>query len=85
MRQPVHKPGQLHEGALAECLGAVDRFGSEFVEAMGDSTRFGLAKSLVTEMLADGVDLNDRHAVQTWVDASNARPGRPKGPPPKAR
>jgi hypothetical protein len=41
---------------------------------MGDSSRFGFAKSLAMQMQDDGVDFTDDAAVQAWVEAFNALP-----------
>src|SRR5680860_211435 len=46
----------------------------EFPEAMRDPARFGPAKSLFGALVADGVDLDDRAAVDAWMTAFNERP-----------
>jgi|GEM_PF-768866 len=56
---------------VAEAMAAVEE---EFVAAMGDSSRFGLAKSLFAGVTASGVDLEDEGAVQDWIDDFNAQP-----------
>lgn len=45
----------------------------EFVTAMGDSSNFGLAKSLFGAAAADGIDLSDRGQLQEWIEDFNAR------------
>lgn len=59
---------------VTEMLAAVDAYEADFREAMGDSSRFGLAKSLAMQMQDDGVDFTDDAAVQAWVEAFNALP-----------
>lgn len=41
---------------------------------MTDGSSFGPAKAITIAMLADGVDLLDEDAVQSWIEAFNARP-----------
>ncbi len=45
----------------------------EFVAAMGDTSNFGLAKSLFSAASADGVDLGDPDRVGDWMAEFNAR------------
>lgn len=53
---------------------AAESLASGFVTAMGDSSNFGLAKSLFGAAAADGVDLSDPGQMQQWIDDFNARP-----------
>lgn len=46
----------------------------EFEAACRDQGNWGLAKSMGAQMLADGVDLGDEHAVEAWMTDFNARP-----------
>ena len=46
----------------------------QFVAAMGDSTRFGLAKTMVAQMGEADVDLEDPDAVETWIRRFNELP-----------
>jgi hypothetical protein len=46
----------------------------EFVTAMGDSSNFGMAKSLFGAAAADNVDLRDPEQLQEWMAEFNARP-----------
>jgi len=45
-----------------------------FPSAMSDTSRFGLSKALFASMSADGVELEDRGAVEQWIDQFNAQP-----------
>ena len=62
------------ERLVGEMLAAVDMFEPGYRAGMRDSERFGPAKSVALQMLADSVDLSDPEAVQAWIDAFNARP-----------
>lgn len=64
----------LGEHLIAETTRAVDRFRREFAEAMADPRRFGPAKAMFVQMLAEGVDVRDPAAVQRWVEDFNSRP-----------
>ena len=59
---------------VTEMLAAVDAYESDFRAAMGDSSRFGFAKSLAMQMQDDGVDFTDDAAVQAWIADFNALP-----------
>jgi hypothetical protein len=70
-----------HEGLLAPGSSAVDELARaavdithDFVEAMGDVSNFGLAKSLFASAEADGIDMADPDALQEWIAEFNARP-----------
>jgi len=60
--------------ALSRLLARLEELRGPFLEALGDASRYGLGKSLVGAMLADGVDLDDDVAVGGWVEAFNAGP-----------
>lgn len=64
----------LSRESIAETLGAVDQFESQFRDAMRDPSRYGPAKSIVDEMMRDGVDMTDQDAVAGWIESFNARP-----------
>lgn len=64
-------PGSAPVAALSE---AVTMVSDDFVVAMGDPSNFGLAKSLFSSAVADGVDLDDTDQVQQWIAEFNARP-----------
>jgi hypothetical protein len=52
---------------------AVQRLRPRFERACRDPSRWGLTKTLVAEMTADGVDLADEQAVAAWIKRYNAR------------
>lgn len=64
----------LTENLIEETVTAVGRWEREFVGAMKDSSSFGLAKSIVGAMLAEGIEPSDRAAVDAWIGDFNARP-----------
>lgn len=70
---------------LPRLLARLDALRGPFLEALGDASRYGLGKSLLAAMTADGVDLDDDAAVGGWVEAFNAGPGEERdrvlGPP----
>ncbi|CAN5645752.1 hypothetical protein BH24CHL9_BH24CHL9_00720 [soil metagenome] len=45
----------------------------EFVDAMQDPDRFGMAKGLFAHMRAEGVDIEDPSAIGHWIEDFNAR------------
>lgn len=59
--------------SAADLAGAVAQVTDEFVAAMGDASKFGLAKSLFGAAEADGVDLTDPDRLQEWISEFNAR------------
>lgn len=63
--------GSASPAVLAEAARSVH---GEFVAAMGDTSNFGLAKSLFSAAGADGVDLSDPDRLQDWIAEFNARP-----------
>lgn len=64
-------------GSGSSPLPALERAASElteeFVAAMGDPSKFGMAKSLFTAAGADGVDLSDPSQLDGWIADFNAR------------
>lgn len=60
--------------SIKETLDAIDEFEPDYLAAMREPASFGPAKSLVDQMLSDGVELTDDRAVQAWIEALNARP-----------
>lgn len=50
----------------------LERIAPELPALMFDESRYGPGKMVTAAMLADGVDLEDPGAVQTWIDAYNA-------------
>lgn len=64
----------LSRASIKETLDAIDEFEPDYLAAMREPGSFGPAKSLVDQMLRDGVELTDEAAVQAWIEALNARP-----------
>lgn len=64
----------LEERWIAETEEAVEEFAPEFRRAVTDPGSFGPAKAMANAMLASGVDLTDRRAVDAWIAEFNARP-----------
>lgn len=64
-------PGSSSAASLAE---AAAQMTDEFVVAMGDPSKFGLAKSMFSAASADGVDMTDPEDLQEWIAEFNARP-----------
>jgi hypothetical protein len=59
---------------LAELEAACSELRPAFERAARDRRRWGPAKTIAAEMMADGVDLADERAVANWMDDFNARP-----------
>ena len=59
---------------LTSLEATVERLRPRFERACSDPRRWGPAKALTAEMAADGVDLHDERAVDTWIEGYNARP-----------
>jgi hypothetical protein len=63
-----------------QTLEALAEFREEFAAGVQDATRFGPAKQIAMQMVADGIDLGDDAAVQAWIAEYNAGlAGRPLG------
>jgi hypothetical protein len=58
---------------LSSLEAAVVRLRPRFERACGDPRRWGPSKALVAEMVADGVDMGDERAVESWIEGYNAR------------
>ena len=58
---------------LDRLIEAVTVLAEEFVEAMGDRSNFGLAKSMFTAASDEGVDLSDPDEAQAWMERFNDR------------
>jgi hypothetical protein len=63
-------PGSAPVDRLIE---AVTVLAKDFVEAMGDRSNFGLAKSMFTAASDEGVDLSDPEEAQLWMERFNGR------------
>jgi hypothetical protein len=64
----------LEQRFIEEAVGAVDEFTDEFWDLLGDEDRYGPAKSIAQALLADGVDVTDKRAVDAWMKEFNERP-----------
>ena len=53
-----------------------------FIDAMGDPSTFGLAKSLFASAAADGIDTSDPDEIEQWIAEYNAAPPRRPTLPP---
>ena len=53
----------------------LDRIAPRFADAVMDPSNWGMARSLVQAMAADGVDMGDQDAVDRWIAAYNTRVG----------
>lgn len=58
------------EQLAAAAIGMTD----DFVAAMGDESKFGMAKSIVAAALAEGIDIGDPDELQEWIAEFNTRP-----------
>jgi hypothetical protein len=56
----------------AETVQVIGEAEGQFAEAIADERRWGPAKLLAMDMLADGVDLTDIDAANAWLDARTA-------------
>jgi hypothetical protein len=69
--------GSLSGEPLEQLEQACEELREEFHERACDSSQWGLAKSMVTQMLAEGVDPSAPGALEAWMADFNARsPGR---------
>lgn len=59
---------------LAQLIEASDEMREEFIAAAGDPAGWGLAKSLMMQMLDEGVDPDDPAALDQWMTSFNQRP-----------
>lgn len=63
------------EGDTPETLArTAASLGDDVVEALGDRTRWGPAKALMTHAEAEGADLPDGGALEAWIDDFSSRP-----------
>jgi hypothetical protein len=53
---------------------ACEALGDEFRARAGDASEWGLAKSMVMRMLAEGVDPGEPGALDAWIVDVNGRP-----------
>lgn len=64
----------LEERWVRETEAAVDRWVTDFRREVTNAGNFGPAKAIAQAMLADGVDFDDRDAVEAWMEKFNRRP-----------
>jgi hypothetical protein len=67
--------GELPQGGARVLERELDRVAPRFAEAVMDPANWGMARSIVQAMAADGVDLGDQSAVDRWIVGYNARVG----------
>ena len=65
--------GEMPEAAARALERELDRIAPRFADAVMDPSNWGMARSLVQAMAADGVDLGDQAAVDRWIAAYNTR------------
>nr|MDQ6911229.1 hypothetical protein [Actinomycetota bacterium] len=72
----MHTAGLLAPGSspVVQLSEAAIEMTDDFVFAMGDSSNYGMAKSLCAAALDEGVDLEDPHELQEWMAELNDRP-----------
>ena len=73
--------GEMPEGKARALGRELDRIEPLFADAVMDPSNWGMARSLVQAMAADGVDMDDQAAVDQWIAAYNDRPERAVGLP----
>jgi hypothetical protein len=69
----LDRRGLLTGDPLPRLRAKLEELAPAFRAAMGDTSRFGLAKRMVGQMHADGVDVSEADTVEAWVDGFNAR------------
>jgi hypothetical protein len=63
----------IPEGMVRALEHELDRIAPRFADAVMDPSNWGMARSYVQAMVADGVDLDDQAAVGRWIAAHNTR------------
>jgi len=66
--------GDMPEGEARALERELDRIEPRFADAVMDPSNWGMARSFVQAMAADGVDFGDQAAVDRWIAAYNDRP-----------
>jgi hypothetical protein len=66
--------GSLSGEPLQQLEQAREELSDEFHERARDSSHWGLAKSMVMTMQAEGIDLSTPGALDAWMSDFNARP-----------
>jgi hypothetical protein len=72
----LDEEGLLDPGSapVDRLIDAVTVLAEEFVVAMGDRSKFGLAKSMFAAASDEGVDMTDPGEAQAWMERFNDRP-----------
>jgi hypothetical protein len=65
--------GEMPEGTARALERELDRIAPRFADAVMDPANWGMARSFVQAMSADGVDLGDQAAVDRWIAGQNTR------------
>jgi hypothetical protein len=69
----LKETGKMAEGAAHRLERELDRIEPRFADAVMDPSNWGMARSFLQAMAADGVDMGDQAAVDRWIAASNDR------------
>ena len=70
----LRERGSLSGDPLEQLEQACEELRDEFQQAAGDSSHWGLAKSMVMQMQAEGIDPSAAGAFDAWMADFNARP-----------
>ena len=65
--------GEMAEGAARRLERELDRIAPRFADAVMDPSNWGMARSFVQAMAADGVELDDQAAVDRWIAGYNTQ------------
>jgi hypothetical protein len=65
--------GEMREGTRRALERELDQIAPRFTDAVMDPSNWGMASTLLHEMAAAGVDVDDQAAVDRWIDGYNAR------------
>jgi hypothetical protein len=69
--------GEMGEGTARALGRELDQIAPRFTDVVMDPSNWGMASTLLHEMAADGVDVDDQAAVDRWISAYNERLGLP--------
>ncbi len=70
----LQRTNRLTGDSLPDLLDELNELRPDFAAAMQDPANFGIAKSLFTQMQAEGVDVLQPGAIDRWIEEFNARP-----------
>jgi len=71
--------GEMPAGTVRALERELDGIAPRFADAVMDPSNWGMARSLVQAMVADGIDLDDQAAMNRWIAGYNSRLGGPGG------